>query len=392
LTSAWKAKLDGAVYAEPLVVHNHVIVATEGDSLYSLDATTGNVLWHTSVGTPVDQTTLPCGNINPLGITGTPVYDTATGLVFAAAEIAGPAHILVGVDADTGKVRVRRSADISSMEPAVHQQRAALALSKGMIYISYGGLDGDCGNYHGTVVASRTDGTGPLLSYEVPTPREGGIWGPSGPTIDSAGNVYVSVGNGSTTQGDWDHTDSVLRLSPTLQLKDGFAPSQWQQDNATDADLGSMGPTPLPGGLMFIEGKSGTAYLLQANNLGGVGGQIQTLNICSGVAMGGTASTGTQIFVPCSDGIRQLLLGPGANATVGWHAPSDVKMPPIIGGHTVYSLNASGTLYALNSDTGVVRAKVDLNTGDLPHFVTPTLSGNHIFVGTMSGIAAAALA
>ncbi len=392
LTSAWKTKLDGAVYAEPLVVHNHVIVATEGDSLYSLDATTGNVLWHTKVGTPVDQATLPCGNINPLGITGTPVYDPATGLVFAAAEIAGPAHILVGVDADTGKVRVRRSADISAMAPAVHQERAALALSKGMVYVAYGGLNGDCGNYHGTVVASRTDGTGPLLSYQVPTPREGGIWGTSGPTIDSAGDVYVAVGNGSTTQGDWDHTDSVLRLSSTLQLKDGFAPSQWQQDNSADADLGSMGPTPLPGGLIFIEGKSGLAYLLQANKLGGVGGQIQTLNVCNGEAMGGTASTGTQIFVPCSDGMRQLLVGPGETITVGWHAPSDVNMPPIVGGHTVYSLNATGTLYALNSDTGVVRTKVDLHTGDLPHFVTPTLSGNHIFVGTMSGIVAATLA
>jgi outer membrane protein assembly factor BamB len=392
LTSAWKTTLDGAVYAEPLVVHTHVIVATEGDSLYSLDATTGKVLWHTNVGTPVDQTTLPCGDINPLGITGTPVYDPATGLVFAAAEIAGPAHILVGVDANTGKIRVRRSADISAMEPAVHQQRAALALSKGMVYVAYGGLAGDCGNYHGTVVASRTDGNGPLLSYQVPTPREGGIWGPSGPSIDSAGNVYVSVGNGSTTQGDWDHTDSILRLSSTLHLEDGFAPPQWQQENSTDADLGSMGPTPLPDGLIFIEGKSDQAYLLHANQLGGVGGQIQALNICNGVAMGGTASTGTQVFIPCSDGLRQVIVGPGAHMTVGWHAPSDIKLPPIIGGHTVYSLNATGTLYALNSDTGAIRAQLDLHTGDLPHFVSPTLSGNRLFVGTTSGIVAATLA
>jgi outer membrane protein assembly factor BamB len=394
LTSAWKTTLDGAVYAEPLVVHNHVIVATEGDSLYALDAASGKVLWQTNVGTPVDQTTLPCGDINPLGITGTPVYDPATGLVFAVAEIAGPAHILVGLDANTGKIRVRRSADIAAMEPAVHQQRAALALSKGMIYVAYGGLAGDCGNYHGTVIASRTDGTGPLLSYQLPTPREGGIWGPSGPTIDSAGDVYVAVGNGSTTQGNWDHTDSVLRLSATLKLEDGFAPVQWPQDNNSDADLGSMGPTPLPGGLIFIEGKSGIAYLLQANKLGGVGGQIQTLtNICNGEAMGGTASTGTQIFVPCSDGLRQVLVGPGPHITAGWRAPSaGIKAPPIIGGHTVYSLNASGTLYALNSDTGAIRAQVDLNTGDLPHFVTPTLSGNHIFVGTASGVVAAMLA
>ncbi len=43
LTKAWGIQLDGAVYAEPLVVGTHVIVATEGDSLYALDPTTGSV-------------------------------------------------------------------------------------------------------------------------------------------------------------------------------------------------------------------------------------------------------------------------------------------------------------------------------------------------------------
>jgi outer membrane protein assembly factor BamB len=86
------------------------------------------------------------------------------------------------------------------------------------------------------------------------------------------------------------------------------------------------------------------------------------------------------------------LIGPGAHMTVGWHAPSDIKLPPIIGGHTVYSLNATGTLYALNSDTGTIRAQLDLHTGDLPHFVSPTLSGNHLFVGTTSGIVAVTFA
>src|SRR2546425_1332172 len=175
LSKIWSTQLDGSVYAEPLVVGKHVIVATEGDSLYALDPNTGSVLWHTNVGTPVPLSSLPCGNIDPLGITGTPVYDPATGLVFAVAEIQGPAHILVGVDVVTGQVRVRRSVDIPAMEPQVHQQRAALALFQNMVYVAYGGLLGDCGNYRGTERASRTDGRGPLLSYQVPTPREGGI-------------------------------------------------------------------------------------------------------------------------------------------------------------------------------------------------------------------------
>ena len=207
LTASWNTKLDGAVYGEPLVVGGHVLVATENDTLYALDAQTGKIMWHTNVGTPVAQADLPCGNIFPLGITGTPVYDHATGLVFAVAEITGPAHILVGLDAMTGKVKVRRVADPQGIEIAPHQQRAALALSGNRVYIAYGGLDGDCGNYHGWVVASQTNGTGPLLSYEVPTPREGGIWAALGPAIDGAGHIFVAVGNGETTQGNWDHSD-----------------------------------------------------------------------------------------------------------------------------------------------------------------------------------------
>src|SRR5256885_2231449 len=192
LSKIWSTQLDGSVYAEPLVIGNRIIVATEGDSLYALDPNTGNVQWHTNVGTPVPLSSLPCGNIDPLGITGTPVYDPTTGLVFAVAEISGPAHILVGLDANTGQVKVRRSVDTDGMDPRAHQQRAALALANGMVYIAFGGLDGDCSDYIGRVVASRTNSQGPLLVYRVPTPREGGIWATPGPSVDTSGNLYIS--------------------------------------------------------------------------------------------------------------------------------------------------------------------------------------------------------
>jgi outer membrane protein assembly factor BamB len=384
LTSAWSVKLDGAIYAEPLVVGNRVIVATEGDTLYALNRNNGHVLWHTNVGTPVPQSTLPCGDIDPLGITGTPVYDPATGLVFAVAEIQGPAHILVGVDVNTGQVRVRRLADIPAMDARAHQQRAALALSHNMVYIAYGGLDGDCSDYIGTIVASRTDGTGPLLSYRVPTTREAGIWGASGPAVDAAGNIYVAVGNGAATGGSWDHSDSVLRLSPTLQLEDGFAPEQWAQENAGDADLGSTGPILLPGGLIYADGKSGNGYVLHANALGGVGGQAQVKPVCH--SYGGFAASGLQVFVPCENGLMQVTIGSGATITLGWQAPSHIAGSPIVGGNTVYSLDVTGTLYALNIANGSVRASVSV--GATPRFNTPTLSGNQIFVGTYNGIVA----
>jgi outer membrane protein assembly factor BamB len=387
LDRAWSARLDGAVYGEPLVVGDRVLVATEADSLYALELRSGRVQWRASVGRPVPLSELPCGNIDPLGITGTPVYDPDTGLVFAVAEVTGPAHVLVGVDVRSGQVKVRRSADPPGADPRPHQQRAALALARGKVYVAYGGLLGDCGDYRGRVVASRTDGRGPLLAFQVPTRREGGIWGASGPAVDARGDLYVAVGNGAATEGAWDRSDSVLRLSPELRLRDGFAPRQWPQDNAADADLGSMGPLLLPGGLVLAAGKSGIGYLLRAGRLGGVGGQLVERQVCA--AFGGAAAAGSTVYVPCTDGLRQVRAGPGARLELGWRAPGAVSGSPVVGGHTVYSLDPSGgTLYALDADRGTVRASAPV--GQASRFATPTLAGGLVLVGTLSGVTALA--
>jgi outer membrane protein assembly factor BamB len=387
LAVAWSTQLDGAVYAEPLIVGGHIIGATENNSLYSLNADTGEVEWRTHVGDPVPGSALPCGNIDPLGITGTPVYDPSSGLIFAVAEVSGPAHILVGVDADTGELKLHRQVDVPGLEPAPHQQRAALALYQNMVYVAFGGLYGDCGNYRGTIVASRTDGSGDLLSYRVPTAREAGIWAAAGPAVDSAGSIYVSVGNGAEVLGDWDHSDSVLRLSPTLQLQDGFAPKQWRQDNARDADLGSLGPVLLPGDLIFIAGKSGTGYTLNANALGGVGGQIDSKTVCH--AYGGAAVVGSTLFVPCNEGVQQIQVSRDGTFTLGWRA-ADVPGSPVIGGNTVYVLQRDGTLRALDLATGKDRA-APLNVGATSRFATPTLFQNRVFIGTLTSIVAVAL-
>jgi outer membrane protein assembly factor BamB len=384
LTRAWSSRLDGAVYGEPLVVGDRVLVATENDSLYALSLRSGQIQWHTRVGEPVPLSSLPCGNIDPLGITGTPVYDPATGLLFAVAEVTGPAHLLVGVDAATGKIRVRRRVDPPGMDVPPHQQRAALALSAGKVYVAYGGLLGDCGDYRGRVVASSTDGRGPLLAFQVPTRREAGIWGASGPAVNARGELLVSVGNGAATGGAWDRSDSVLRLAPDLRLADGFAPRQWPADNAADADLGSMGPVLLPGGLVFAAGKSGLGYLLRADQLGGVGGQLVERPVCS--AFGGSAAVGSTLFVPCTDGVRQVKASQGG-LELGWHAPSQVSGSPVVGGRTVYSVDAQGgTLYALDAGSGAARASAPV--GQASRFATPTLAGGMALVGTLSGVSA----
>jgi PQQ-like domain len=393
LLSAWSTRLGNAVYAEPLVIGGRVIVATEGDTLYSLDAATGQVQWRTTVGHPVPLSTLNCGgNIDLIGITGTPVYDPVSGLVFAVAEVTGPRHLLVGVDVSTGRIRIQRPVDVPEMDPPrIYMQRPALALSHGMVYIAFGGLVDDCGTYHGTVVASRTDGTGPLLSYQVPTKDSGGIWGASGPVIDQEGQVYVATGNEDHASGTWDLSNAVLRLSPTLQLEDRFAPADWLEQDTGDQDLGSMGPSLLPGGLVFIAGKNGVGYLLHANALGGIGGQATMAKICDGLAMGGAATVGLEVFVPCSDGLRCVLVKPGPKLVVEWHALAQIDLPPIVGGKTVYSLDQEGTLYALDIATGKVRTKLTLGLA-VPHFATPAMVHGRLVVGTTEGVVAVALA
>jgi len=149
-----------------------------------------------------------------------------------------------------------------------------------------------------------------------------------------------------------------------------------------------MGPLLLPGGLVFADGKSGLGYLLHANGLGGVGGQAQVTSICS--SYGGSAALGTHLFVPCTNGLLEVVVGPGARITRGWQASGQVNGSPIVSGHTVYSLDRNGTLYALNSDNGVLIASRPVDATS--RFATPTLAGGHVYVGTMTGIVAVSIA
>ena len=206
----------------------------------------------------------PCGDIDPLGITGTPAYDPDTGLVFVVAETADARHTLAGIDLASGAVVLRRPIPPPQGAEIAHQQRAALTVLDGWVYVAYGGLDGDCGDYVGAVVAAPTVGTGPLRSFAVPTSREGGIWAPSGGTVDD-GRLLYAVGNGESTHA-YDHSDSVLTLSPQLDLVDSFSPAQWASDNEADLDLGSMGPA-LVGDHVLAVGKSGVGYVLDAARL-----------------------------------------------------------------------------------------------------------------------------
>ncbi len=390
---AWKAKLDGQVYASPLVVKGTVLAGTENGTLYALDAVTGTERWHTHLADPVRASSLPCGNIKPtVGITGTPVYDPASGQVFAAATTTGPKHVLFGVDLASGRIVSRRAADAPGSDPSTHLQRGALLLTGGTVYVPYGGNWGDCGQYQGRVVGLPTTGDGALQAYSVPTPREGGIWAPPGPSALPGGDLLVTTGNGEATSGTWDSSDSILRLSPQLRQKDGFAPTGWAQENSDDADLGSTGPALLPGGKRVLAaGKGGEIYLADVDKLGGVGGQLAKLDKCEsygGTAVTPGASGGAVAFIPCDDGVLQVVVGADDTLKRGWQ-DGDVSGSPIVVGTTVWAVQGP-TLHGLDAATGRQRASVTV--GDASHFATPAASGKALFVPTNSGVTAVTIA
>ncbi len=377
--------LDGDVYAEPLVVSGHVIVATENDSIYSLDSSTGIVIWRTNLGDPVPGGDLPCGDIDPSGITGTPVADPGAGLVYAVAFVQPARHDLVAVDLTTGAVKWRLPVDPPGANPHVEQQRAALALSNGMVYVAFGGLFGDCGPYNGWVVAVRSDGSGQPLSYGVTAARGAGIWAPSGPAIDAAGSVFVTTGN-SDAAGAPNLSDSVLRLSPDLHLLDSFTPSDWANLNRGDIDLGSTGPALLDSGLLLQVGKSGVGYLLETDHLGGIGGQAYSGPVCSS-AYGGTAYSPPYAYVACRDGLAAIKIDPAPSFAGAWRSTSFDAGPPIVAGGAVWTLDLSaGTLYGLDPASGQTRFRESV--GSVTHFTTPAAGAGRLFVAATRQIVA----
>jgi outer membrane protein assembly factor BamB len=247
--------LDGAVYASSVVIHGMHIVATENDSVYEFDGNT--IVWQTHLGTPVPRSSLPCGDINPLGITSTPAYDPATDTVVVVAEVANPIrHIAFGLNPATGAVRWQRNVDVpgeTGIDPVAMQNRAALLVADGKVYVPNGGLAGDCSAYRGSVVGLDLSApeTAPLTHFTVPTTREGAIWrGGSGPVAQPGGDVLVGIGNGASgdddPNGPYDFSDSVLKIDPrSMQMLDSYSPAVWREDNAADLDLGSQSPPAL---------------------------------------------------------------------------------------------------------------------------------------------------
>src|SRR5206468_10880620 len=299
--------ISGNVYAQPLYIEGGpsgamIIAVTESNNVYALNATTGTVIWQRNLGPPVTSG-LPCGNINPLGITGTPVVDLASRSLFLDAMIDGATkkHFIYSLNVETGATNSGWPVDVDatatyngiSFTSLVQNERGGLALVNGRVYVSYSGHAGDCGIYRGWVVGVDINNFN-VMAWAT-TAIGGGIWGHGGVASDGT-NMFVVTGNTFNTGGNWMGGEAIIRLQAGPLFSDFWAPTNWFSLDGSDTDLGGVSATVIdvpgatPSQLVLALGKDSNAYLVNRNNLGGVSMPVAQANV-SGTNRGTSAVT-----------------------------------------------------------------------------------------------------
>jgi hypothetical protein len=294
--TAFDGSIIGNVYAQPLYIEGGatgralVIAVTESNYVFALDALTGSTVWQTNVAPPAPLSRRRCGNIDPFGITGTPVVDLASRALFFNATttnlVTGTVEQLIfSLNVDTGNLNPGWPVNVNgnaisgtNMFSSLAQgQRGALAIIGTNLYVPYGGLFGDCGTYYGWVVGVPLNNPTHLMAWATPA-SGGGIWGVGGVASDGV-DAFVATGNtfGATA---WSGGEAIIHLQSSLVLTNGtmnyWAPTNWHTLDNQDLDLGGCGPllVDLPGAtpskLVVAFGKDGNVYLLSRTNLGGV--------------------------------------------------------------------------------------------------------------------------
>jgi hypothetical protein len=384
--------ISGKVYAQPLYIEGGkngpmIIAVTESNNVYALNAMTGTVIWsRTDIGPPVNVT--PCGGFSPTGITGTPVVDLASRRLFFDALIMGSPnkHFIYSVDVDTGVTTPGWPVDVDATASyndinfvsLAQEERGGLALVKGIVYVSYSGYLGDCGNYHGWVVGVDTNNPTNVAGWAT-TAIGGGIWGHGGVASDGT-NMFVVTGNTFNTGGNWMGGEAIIRLQAgptwTGQPTDYWAPTNWFSLDNSDTDLGGVSATVIdvpgatPSQLVLALGKDSNAYLVDRNNLGGVSSPVAQANV-SGINRGTSVVTyhtsqGTYIaFHNDVSAIRAYKITPTNPPTItfAWSMSQNGRGSPWVTttdgtNNTIvwYAATSTGDerLHAYDGDTGAV--------------------------------------
>jgi hypothetical protein len=306
----------GAVYAQPLYIEGGpgdramIIAVTESNNVYALDAANGSVIWQDNVGTPVPLSKMPCGNIDPLGITGTPIVNLPSRTLFFDAMTTPDngvtkQHLIFALDVDTGTINNGWPVNVNAtaisgtaiFTSATQNDRGALAIVNNIVYVPYGGLYGDCGTYHGWIVGVPLNNPSNVMAWAT-VANGGGAWGVGGIASDGV-NPFIATGN-TFNAGTWGGGEAIIRLQPgpvfSGLTNDYWAPTNWVTLDGSDLDLGGSGPllVDVPGAtpsqLVVALGKDGNAYLLNRTNLGGVSLPLAKAHVSNSVIIQAAAT------------------------------------------------------------------------------------------------------
>ena len=298
----------GNVYAQPLYIENGpggkamIIVATESNNVYALDALDGSIIWQRNVGEPLSAGDLICTKLDPLGITGTPVVDLGSRALFLDAMITPDGgttkkHLILSLNVDTGDINPGWPVDVEAtatynginFDPSIQQQRPALGIVGNILYVGYGSMS-DCSPFHGWLVGVPIDNPANVTAWAAATDTHGGaIWGVGGIASDGK-NPFVMTGN-TFSPPNWDGGEAVIRFQPGPIFggspADYWVPENWLDLDSFDEDLGSSGPLLVdvpdaaPSHLVVALGKDRNAYLVNRDNLGGISAPIAVSHVAS---------------------------------------------------------------------------------------------------------------
>jgi PQQ-like domain len=299
----WRTTVGGQVYAQPLVIGNIVVVATENDWVYGLDRTTGTVVWQKHLGNAfvignASQTSLrTCHDLVPnIGITGTPAYDPGTGLVYLFANVVtggSPHWYMYGINPATGAFGTPVSigghpanATKLTFNAQTQMERPGVLVLDGAVWAAFASHC-DRTPYAGYMVRVNLATSGVTLWTDESgvAYNRAGIWqGGGGLMSDGSGRVFAVSGNGispptGATAPGGQLAESIMRIgvnsNGTLAAKDFFSPANASSLDASDTDYGAGGPAALPFSVgnyphvLVQAGKDGRVFALNRDKLGG---------------------------------------------------------------------------------------------------------------------------
>jgi hypothetical protein len=381
--------------------------------VYALDETTGATVWSHSIGTAPGIGFAGCGNTT--GITSTPVIDAATKTIYVAGVVQGAGGIVHEVHAlstDTGMekagwpVNIKSVTGATNFDGSIHNQRSALSLVNGVLYVAEGGHIGDCKAYHGWIIAITT--ADPTKNGAWSTGGNGeAIWASGG--MASAGDgVFAVTGNangGGATHLDSEEVVHATGLAVVNRTTGIFYPNSWRSMDQGDLDFGSVSPVIItvpganPATLVAATAKDGHFYLLNPANLGGMGGQLLDLSIAGGgMAIKSTpaaykSSTGVHVVMTAGNtlcpagsngGVISVLVTAQNAAKVAWCAGGGNTGPIATstdGTNDTVVWNYNGGLRGYDGDTGATVISAQGNCGNVRSWTSPIAVKGRIVVG-----------